>query len=73
MWKKVKCCCEWDMAWFCSKCEKMMYWKTKGWNNPKVSPYNFYCNECKEKLKKQDINKIVIHYYLFSLDFVSLK
>lgn len=52
MWKKVKCCCEWDMAWFCSKCEKMMYWKTKGWNNPKVSPHNFYCNECKEKIEK---------------------
>lgn len=51
MWKKVKCCCEWDMAWFCSKCEKMMYWKIKGWNNPSIAPYNFYCEDCYRKLQ----------------------
>ena len=53
MWKKVKCCCEWDMAWFCSKCEKMMYWKIKGWNNPDISPYNFYCEDCKKKIEER--------------------
>lgn len=52
MWEKVKCCCEWDMAWFCSKCEKMMHWKTKGWYNPVIAPHNYYCDECKEKIEK---------------------
>lgn len=51
MWKKVKCSCEWDMAWFCEKCEKMMYWKEKGWYNPML-PHRYYCDECKKKLEK---------------------
>jgi DNA-directed RNA polymerase subunit M/transcription elongation factor TFIIS len=42
------------MAWFCSKCEKMMYWKIKGWNNPSIAPYNFYCDDCKKKIEENN-------------------
>ena len=50
-WEKVKCCCEWDMAWFCDRCEKMMYWKEKGWRHD-LRPYSFYCDKCKEILER---------------------
>jgi len=26
--KKVRICTEWDMAWFCDSCGKMLSWKT---------------------------------------------
>ena len=53
MWEKRKCCAEWDMAWFCDRCDKMMHWKTKGWFNT-ADPFNrYYCNECKEKIEQE--------------------
>lgn len=51
MWIKQQIADEWDMAWFCDKCEKMMSWKTKGWVDPS-SPFHAYCNECKEKIER---------------------
>lgn len=51
MWTKLQIASEWDMAWFCDKCEKMMSWKTKGWVDPS-SPFHAYCNECKEKIER---------------------
>jgi hypothetical protein len=54
MWTKERVCVEWDMCWFCDRCEKMMYWKTKGWTNP-LKPFCRYCDDCKEKLEKAGI------------------
>lgn len=51
MWFRQQIASEWDMAWFCDKCEKMMSWKTKGWTNS-LSPHYAYCNECKEEIAK---------------------
>lgn len=51
MWIKQQIADEWDMAWFCDNCEKMMYWKTKAWIDP-LSPFHAYCDECKEKIEK---------------------
>ena len=53
MWERVEVAVEWDMAWFCDKCEKMESWKTKGWRHPRIR--GFVCNECKEKLEKNGI------------------
>ncbi len=40
-----QCACEWDMGWFCDKCDKLVHWKTKAYilNNEKL------CQECAEK------------------------
>jgi hypothetical protein len=54
MWTKERVCVEWDMCWFCDRCEKMIYWKTKGWTNP-LKPFCRYCDDCKEKLEKAGI------------------
>lgn len=54
MWEKKRCAHERDMVWFCARCEKMMYWKTKGWENSAL-PYRIYCDECKEKMEKSGI------------------
>jgi hypothetical protein len=54
MWEKVKVAVEWDMAWFCDKCEKMESWRTKGWINS-LYPNRFYCNKCKEELEKKGL------------------
>jgi hypothetical protein len=51
MWTKEQIAVEWDMAWFCDKCEKMIPWKTKGWVNP-LYPHCAYCDECKEKIER---------------------
>ena len=29
--ERKQCACEWDMGWFCSKCEKLVHWKTKAY------------------------------------------
>ena len=43
---------EWDGAWFCDKCQKMLHWKEKAYvdqdNGDKL------CKECAEKRGKQD-------------------
>ena len=52
MWSKKNVCAEWDMAWFCDKCEKMIHWKKKGWINS-LYPNRVYCNECKEKIERE--------------------
>ena len=51
MWIKLQIASEWDMAWFCDRCERMIPWKTKGWVDPS-SPFHAYCNECKEKIER---------------------
>ena len=51
MWVKQQIASEWDMAWFCDRCEKMMPWKIKGWIDP-LNPSHVYCNECKEKIER---------------------
>ena len=47
MWIRKTVCAEWDMAWFCDRCEKMMYWRTKAWYNP-LLPRKYLCFACKE-------------------------
>lgn len=40
---------EWDMGWFCTKCDKLIHWKKKAYvinNKP-------YCRECSEKILKK--------------------
>lgn len=52
MWVRHQVATEWDMAWFCDKCDRMIYWKTKGWTNSQY-PYRVYCDECKEKIERE--------------------
>lgn len=44
---------EWDGAWFCDKCEKLMHWKTEAYmvNNRPL------CKECaEERIKEAEKN-----------------
>jgi len=47
--EKVRICTEWDMAWFCDGCGKMLSWKQKGYikNEYKL------CEDCKDKSNNQ--------------------
>lgn len=47
--EKVRICTEWDMAWFCDGCGKMLSWKQKGYikNGYKL------CEDCKDKSNNQ--------------------
>lgn len=39
---------EWDMGWFCDKCEKLKHWKSKGYKLGK----KIYCYDCAVKIAK---------------------
>lgn len=43
--ERRKCATEWDMGWFCDKCDKLVHWKTKSYV---VNGENF-CQECARK------------------------
>lgn len=56
MWARVTAATEWDMAWFCDKCENMNSWREKGWvNKNNLYPNRVYCNKCKEELEKNGL------------------
>lgn len=54
MWEKIECCAEWDMAWFCYRCEEMFSWRTKGWHNTANKPQAFYCDKCKKEMEEKN-------------------
>ena len=54
---RKKMATEWDMGWFCDKCEKLVHWKTKSYE---VNGQHL-CRECAEipesgNLKRADAN-----------------
>ena len=56
MWARVTVAIEWDMVWFCDKCENMNSWREKGWvNKNNLYPNRVYCNKCKEELEKNGL------------------
>ena len=45
---RKKMATEWDMGWFCDKCERLVYWKTKSYE---VNGQHL-CRECAERALK---------------------
>ena len=45
---RKKMATEWDMGWFCDKCERLVHWKTKSYE---VNGEHL-CRECAERALK---------------------
>ena len=48
---RKKMATEWDMGWFCDKCEKLVHWKTKSYE---VNGQHL-CRECAERELKRPL------------------
>ena len=46
---RKKMATEWDMGWFCDRCEKLVHWKTKSYE---VNGQHL-CRECAERALKR--------------------
>lgn len=53
MFEKRRVATEWDMGWFCCKCECLKHWKTEAY----ILHGRYYCKECYEKTFKKPIDK----------------
>ena len=50
MFERKQVASEWDMGWFCYKCEKLSSWKTKAYVS--TTSGHYYCAECANRIKK---------------------